>query len=44
MYFQKYHESDGIRVYTPVRSYSRERKAEYSMRRWQNVNGESNTT
>jgi len=33
-----------VGFYTPVRSYSKERKAEYSMRRWQNVNGESKET
>jgi len=33
-----------VGFYTPVRSYSKERKAEYSMRRWQNVNGESKAT
>lgn len=28
-----------VGFYTPVRTYSRERKAEYKMRRWENANG-----
>lgn len=34
----KYHESDGSKVYTPVRTYSKERKAEFKMRRWEGIN------
>ena len=27
-----------VGFYTPVRTYSKERKAEYKMRRWENIN------
>ena len=31
-----------VGFYTPVRTYSKERKAEYNMRRWENINGNVN--
>lgn len=34
----KYPEKDGIIVYTPIKTYSKERKAEYDMREWENIN------
>lgn len=34
----KYHESDGIRVYTPIKSWSEERTEEYKLRRWEKIN------
>ena len=38
MYMKKYPEKDGIIVYTPVRTYSKERKEEFKMREWEKVN------
>lgn len=37
----KYPEKDGIIVYTPIKTYSKERKAEFKMRKWMDVNGSS---
>lgn len=38
MYFQKYPEKDGIRVYTPIKTWSSDRTQEYKMRRWEAIN------
>ena len=38
MFIPKYPEKDGIRVYTPIQTWSNERKKEYKMRRWEGVN------
>lgn len=38
MFTTKYSEMSGIKVYTPVKTYSKERKAEFRLRRWENVN------
>lgn len=34
----KYPERDGIIVYTPIKTWSKERKAEYKLREWEKVN------
>lgn len=33
----KYPEKDGIIVYTPIKTWSKPRKAEYKLREWENV-------
>ena len=38
MFRRKYHKSDGIKVYTPIKTWSKERKSEYKMRRWEQIN------
>ena len=38
MFLIKYWETNGIKVYTPVKTYSKERKAEYKLREWENMN------
>lgn len=38
MFIVKYRENDGSKVYTPIKTYSKERKAEYAMREWEDVN------
>ncbi len=38
MYYLKYRENDGIKVYTPVKTWSSERSAEYDLRRWEGIN------
>ena len=35
----KYPEKDGIIVYVPIKTYSKARKEEWSMREWEKVNG-----
>ena len=37
MFIRKYHESDGIKVYTPVSGYQRIRKKEFNQRKWYDV-------
>lgn len=37
MYIKKYHESDGKKVYTPVKTWSKERKEEYKLRQWEKI-------
>lgn len=37
MSIQKYSETSGIKVYTPVSSYQKIRKNEFDRRRWMNV-------
>lgn len=34
----KYRETEGIKVYTPIKTWSKNRKAEYKMRRWEKIN------
>jgi len=36
----KYPEKDGIIVYTPTRTYSKTRKAEYELREWMPLDAE----
>ena len=38
MFSQKYPERDGRRVYTKIKTWSEERKAEYKMRKWEPIN------
>lgn len=38
MYIVKYLEKDGIIVYTPTKTYSKERKEEFELRKWMNLN------
>jgi len=38
MYYPKYRESDGIKVYTRVSTWSSERADEYKLRRWEEIN------
>ena len=38
---KKYRENDGSRVYTKTKTWSSERSAEYKMRKWENINGET---
>ena len=37
MYIVKYLEKDGIIVYTPTKTYSKERKAEFNLREWMSL-------
>ena len=39
----EYPEKDGIIVYTPIKTWSKERKAEYKMRQWEDLNGTEST-
>ena len=34
----KYRETEGIKVYTPIKTWSKERKAEFKMRQWEHLN------
>lgn len=38
MYIVKYLEKDGIIVYTPTKTYSKERQAEFNLREWMPLN------
>lgn len=37
MYIIKYQETDGIKVLTPVKTYSKERKEEWNLRQWEHI-------
>ena len=38
MFFLKYPERDGRRVYTKINTWSSDRKAEYKLREWEPIN------
>lgn len=38
MFIVKYQETDGIKVYTPIKTWSKERKKEFTMRKWEHLN------
>ena len=38
MLYQKYPERDGITVYTPIKTWSKERSEEYKLRKWEPIN------
>jgi len=38
MFIIKYQETDGRKVYTPIKTWSKERKAEFKMRQWEHLN------
>lgn len=44
MYMLKYPEKDGIIVYTPIKTWSKARKEEYTLREWEHLNGVNFTT
>lgn len=35
----KYRETEGRKVYTPIKTWSKERKEEFKMRQWEHING-----
>lgn len=35
---RKFQETDGVKVYTPIKTWSKERKKEYAMREWSDLN------
>lgn len=42
MFIKKYPEKDGrIIVYTSIGTWSKERKAEYQLRKWENINNDN---